>query len=87
MKHLITLAAIAAILTFSACKKAEKVETPAEEKQETVQNPDPKEENLQQDIMPSKTLIKPLYQYDENLKSVCSSKYPEFFYFYSGVVP
>ena len=58
-----------------------------EEKQETVQNPDPKEENLQQDIMPSKTLIKPLYPYDENLKSVCSSKYPKFFYFYSGVVP
>ena len=58
-----------------------------EEKQEAIQNPDPKEENPQQDIMPSKTLIKPLYPYDENLKSVCSSKYPKFFYFYSGVVP
>ena len=58
-----------------------------EEKQETVQNPDPKEENSQPDIMPSKTLIKPLYSDNESLKSVCSSKYPEFFYFYSGVVP
>ena len=58
-----------------------------EEKKETVRNLDPKEENSQQDILLSKTLIKPLYPYYEGLKSVCSSKYPEFFYFYSGVVP
>ena len=37
MRNLIMLAAIAAILTFSACKKAEKVEAPVEEKQETTE--------------------------------------------------
>lgn len=37
MKNMIMLAAIAALLIFSACKKAEKVEAPAEEKQETTE--------------------------------------------------
>lgn len=37
MKHLITIAAVAALLTVSACKKAEKVEEPATTQETTEQ--------------------------------------------------
>ena len=37
MKHLITLAAIAALLTVSACKKADKAEEPATQQEATEQ--------------------------------------------------
>ena len=37
MKHLITLAAVAALLTVSACKKADKTEEPATQQEATEQ--------------------------------------------------
>ena len=37
MKHLITIAAVAALLTVSACKKTEKVEEPAATQETTEQ--------------------------------------------------